>query len=117
MWTTNKTSGGSLNSEQHINHINITSSAYTKRPAAVSEQEALCHNVSSSQLPTVSFDLGNEWDDWGDFDDENLVHASESLLASTEANPQIQQCVEYNQLGREKFDYFVSLVFTHLNTM
>ncbi|XP_028283310.1 probable ATP-dependent DNA helicase HFM1 [Parambassis ranga] len=99
VWTNNETSGGSLNSEQHIYHINTTSSAYSKRPTTVSEQEALCDNASSSQLPTVSFDLGNEWDDWGDFDDENLVHASESLLASTEANPQIQQCAEYNQLG------------------
>lgn len=36
-----------------------------------------------SDIPDVNFDLGI--DDWGDFDDENLVHASEiSELATQE---------------------------------
>lgn len=39
--------------------------------------------VSSTQVPAICFDLGNEWDD---FDDENLLCASEALLTSCPAN-------------------------------
>ncbi|XP_073346991.1 probable ATP-dependent DNA helicase HFM1 [Pagrus major] len=83
-------------SQNHLNQINTTSSAYSKRSTAVSKQSTHYENASSSQIPTVSFDLGNEWDDWGDFDDENLVHASETSLASCPTKPQVQQSVIYN---------------------
>ncbi|XP_030258651.1 probable ATP-dependent DNA helicase HFM1 isoform X2 [Sparus aurata] len=86
-------------SQNHLNQINTTSSAYSKRSTAVSKQSTHCENASFSQIPTVSFDLGNEWDDWGDFDDENLVHASETSLASCPTKPQVQQSVNYNMPG------------------
>ncbi|XP_068425051.1 probable ATP-dependent DNA helicase HFM1 [Clinocottus analis] len=80
------------NHELLLNQIKTTSSA------AVSSQGTFCLNASSSQIPTVCFDLGNEWDD---FDDENLVHASETPSASclTSAEPEVQQCVDYNMPG------------------
>ncbi|XP_008294380.1 probable ATP-dependent DNA helicase HFM1 [Stegastes partitus] len=91
VWMIPEPSSGSQNSKQHLNQINTSSSAYSLRSTAVSEERA-----SSFQLPAVSFDLGNEWDDWGDFDDDNLVHASETSLASCTTNP---QSVEHNRAG------------------
>uniref|UniRef100_A0A3Q1EIP3 Probable ATP-dependent DNA helicase HFM1 n=1 Tax=Acanthochromis polyacanthus TaxID=80966 RepID=A0A3Q1EIP3_9TELE len=97
-----KLTGGSQNAKQHLNQINTTSSACSQRSTTVSEEQA-----SSYQMPAVTFDLGNEWDDWGDFDDENLVHASETSLASCVINsrPQVQQSVEYNTAGRVKLEF------------
>lgn len=48
-----------------------------------------CQTVSPSEIPTVTFDLGEEWDDWDDFDDRHLVDASNSALTSctTSAKP------------------------------
>lgn len=89
-------------SQNRPNQINTTSSVYSKRSTAVSKQSTHCVNASCSQIPTVSFDLGNEWDD---FDDENLVHASETLLASCPIKPQVQQSVDYNMPGRVKFGF------------
>ncbi|KAM9789256.1 LOW QUALITY PROTEIN: putative ATP-dependent DNA helicase HFM1 [Neosynchiropus ocellatus] len=44
------------------------------------------------QIPTVNFNLVYEHDEWGDFDDENLVHASETSMTSCgPADPQVQQ--------------------------
>ncbi|XP_044076280.1 probable ATP-dependent DNA helicase HFM1 isoform X2 [Siniperca chuatsi] len=82
--------GVSQNPKLHLNQINTTNLADSKRSIAVSNQGVHCENASALQIPTVSFDLGNEWDD---FDDENLVHASETSLAScpTNAKPQVQQ--------------------------
>ncbi|XP_051808795.1 probable ATP-dependent DNA helicase HFM1 isoform X4 [Acanthochromis polyacanthus] len=96
VWMIPETRGGSQNAKQHLNQINTTSSACSQRSTTVSEEQA-----SSYQMPAVTFDLGNEWDDWGDFDDENLVHASETSLAScvTNSRPQVQQSVEYNTAG------------------
>uniref|UniRef100_A0A4W5NV21 DNA 3'-5' helicase n=1 Tax=Hucho hucho TaxID=62062 RepID=A0A4W5NV21_9TELE len=42
---------------------------------------------SSSHTPSVTFDLGDEWNVWDDFDDDNLVHASETSC-TTVANTQ-----------------------------
>ncbi|XP_041659142.1 probable ATP-dependent DNA helicase HFM1 [Cheilinus undulatus] len=83
------------------NQINTTSSSYSKRSSAMSNQCAPRENTSNSHIPTVSFDLGNEWDDWGDFDDENLVHASETSIVShaTNAEPPIQKSVGYSTPG------------------
>ncbi|XP_029309816.1 probable ATP-dependent DNA helicase HFM1 [Cottoperca gobio] len=81
-----------------LNQINTTSSAYSMRSTAVSNQGAHCENASSSHIPTVSFDLGDEWDDWGDFDDENLVHASETSCP-TNAGPQVQRSVDFSMTG------------------
>ncbi|KAF0047157.1 hypothetical protein F2P81_000790 [Scophthalmus maximus] len=97
-----ETSGWSQNPERHLNKINTTTSADSKRRStAVTNQGSCCETASSSLIPTVTFDLGNEWDDWGDFDEENLVHASETSIASCTVNakPQIQQSVQYNMPG------------------
>nr|XP_046265686.1 probable ATP-dependent DNA helicase HFM1 isoform X2 [Scatophagus argus] len=93
--------GESQNHTPHQNLINTTNSSYSKRSTAVSDQSAQCENSLSSQIPTVSFDLGHEWDDWGDFDDDNLVHASETPLAlcTTSSKPQVHQSVDYNMPG------------------
>ncbi|XP_037315462.2 probable ATP-dependent DNA helicase HFM1 [Pungitius pungitius] len=72
----------------------LLSRIQTTSSAAVTNQGAPCVNASSPQIPTVSFDLGNEWDD---FDDENLVNASEMPLALCQ--PEVQQCVGYNMPG------------------
>ncbi|XP_047188173.1 probable ATP-dependent DNA helicase HFM1 isoform X2 [Scophthalmus maximus] len=102
VWMKPETSGWSQNPERHLNKINTTTSADSKRRStAVTNQGSCCETASSSLIPTVTFDLGNEWDDWGDFDEENLVHASETSIASCTVNakPQIQQSVQYNMPG------------------
>ncbi|CAI5641675.1 probable ATP-dependent DNA helicase HFM1 isoform X3 [Oreochromis niloticus] len=100
VWMTTDMSVGSQDSQQDLNQVNTTSTVYSKSSTAVPEQAALCKNTSSLQIPTVNFDLGNEWDDWGDFDDDNLMHASEPALTSyTTAQPQIQQCGENRTPG------------------
>lgn len=93
--------------KQHRNQINTNSSAHSNRSTVVSDQDTHCETALPSQIPTVSFDLGNEWDDWGDFDDENLVHANETSFASCAANdkPQIQQSVEFNVPGNVMFEF------------
>lgn len=101
VWMTTDMSVGSQDSQQDLNQVNITSTGHSKSSTALPEQAALCKNTSSLQIPTVNFDLGNEWDDWGDFDDDNLMHASEPALTSyTTAQPQIQQCDENRTPGR-----------------
>lgn len=78
-WRITETNGGSLSSNSNW-------------AAASSKQEAFGQNVSSAQIPAVTFDLGREWDDWGDFDDQNLIQASETSasLCKTE-----HQCEKY----------------------
>ncbi|XP_061796981.2 probable ATP-dependent DNA helicase HFM1 isoform X1 [Nerophis lumbriciformis] len=51
-------------------------------------------NETLSQIPSVSFDLGNDWDDWSDFDDENLVRASDTSqsLYVPAASHQLAEC-------------------------
>ncbi|KAK2822171.1 hypothetical protein Q5P01_022236 [Channa striata] len=73
--------------KEHLNQINTTNLAHSNRATGVSNQGSYCETASSSEIPTVSFDLGNEWDD---FDDENLVHASETSFASCSANAETQ---------------------------
>lgn len=75
------------------------SSAYSNRSSAVPNLSAHRNNASSSHIPTVCFDLGDEWDDWGDFDDENLVNASE-MPYQTNTVPTVQQSVNYSVTGR-----------------
>ncbi|XP_034038430.1 probable ATP-dependent DNA helicase HFM1 [Thalassophryne amazonica] len=91
-----------LNPKHTINSINLTSSVDTKSSAAGSNYVAPCTPAASSGIPTVSFDLGNDWDDWGDFDDDVLVTASETPLASYKLNaqPHVQQSCLYNTTGR-----------------
>lgn len=64
--------------------------------AAVSNNH--CGKVSAAQIPTVCFDLGNEWDD---FDDENLLRASEPSLTLCPANAKLQHSEEKKIPGRE----------------
>ncbi|KAM9323078.1 putative ATP-dependent DNA helicase HFM1 [Pholidichthys leucotaenia] len=92
-WMTAEMCGGSQMSSQHPDQINTASSAYSKTNTTVSVQESLLPHI-----PTVSFDLGNEWDDWDDFDDENLVRASETWCATND-KPEIQQHVDNNMKG------------------
>lgn len=54
--------------------------------------------VSSTQIPTVCFDLGNEWDD---FDDENLLCASEESLTLCLTNVKPPYSEEKKTPGRE----------------
>ncbi|KAE8291121.1 putative ATP-dependent DNA helicase HFM1 [Larimichthys crocea] len=91
--------GVSQNQKPHLNQISTTNSTYSKMSTAGSDQSALRECASFSQIPTISFDLGNEWDD---FDDENLVRASETSLSlcPTNARPQVQQQpADYNMPG------------------
>ena len=101
MWMNLGTGGWNQNPEQHLNQINTTSPTHSRRSTALMNQATHWEIDSSSQIPAVSFDLGNEWDNWGDFDEENLVHASETSFAScsTTAKPETQQSVECNMSG------------------
>lgn len=92
--------GASQKHELRLNQVNINTSAYSKTSTAVSSQSAYCKRASSFEIPTVCFDLGNEWDDWGDFDDDHLVHASETSLASAYAEAKVQQSVDNKMPGR-----------------
>ncbi|XP_024864995.1 probable ATP-dependent DNA helicase HFM1 [Kryptolebias marmoratus] len=85
-WRTPETSGESLRTRQHLNQTNTDSSVYSNWAAASSKQEAF----SSVLTPTVTFDLGSEWDDWDDFDDENLLRAIETSAPSRETNREHQ---------------------------
>ncbi|XP_070701535.1 probable ATP-dependent DNA helicase HFM1 [Pempheris klunzingeri] len=87
------------NHESHSSQNNTTTLAYSKSSNAMSVQGAHCGNASCSQIPTVSFDLGDEWDDWGDFDYENVAHASETSLASCPANARPHQSGEDDTSG------------------
>uniref|UniRef100_A0A1A8I5T4 HFM1, ATP-dependent DNA helicase homolog n=2 Tax=Nothobranchius kuhntae TaxID=321403 RepID=A0A1A8I5T4_NOTKU len=73
-----------------VNQTKTSTSVHSNWCAATSEQEAL-------QIPAVTFDLGNEWDDWEDFDEENLLHTAAALVPQcrTKPEPQIQQRVDY----------------------
>ncbi|XP_054622739.1 probable ATP-dependent DNA helicase HFM1 isoform X2 [Dunckerocampus dactyliophorus] len=66
------------------------------RPWQVSHQGNHSNNDILSQIPSVNFDLGNDWDDWSDFDDENLVHASDTsqrlCVPATSAIHQSAEC-------------------------
>lgn len=96
--------GLNQNPKHRLNQINTTNSAHSKKSSVVTDLDAHCETTAPSQVPTVSFDLGNEWDDWGDFDDENLVNASETPLIShtTIDKPQMQQSGEFNMPGNVK---------------
>lgn len=108
--------GMSQRAKENLIQVNTNNSAYSETSTVVSNQGAHCEAASSWQIPSVSFDLGNEWDDWGDFDDENLVHASEASFPSTSANakPQIQQSVEFNVPGNMLLG-FLSFLLSHVS--
>ncbi|XP_022610745.1 probable ATP-dependent DNA helicase HFM1 [Seriola dumerili] len=80
VWMNPGTSGWSQIPEQHLNQINTSNPAFSKRSTVVTNQDTQCETASSLQIPAITFDLGNEWDSWGDFDDENLVHAKNEHL-------------------------------------
>ncbi|KAM4727735.1 putative ATP-dependent DNA helicase HFM1 [Anableps anableps] len=77
--------------------ITTSSSASLNWSTVVSEQNSHCKEPSSLQIPSVTFDLGNEWDDWGDFDDENLLNASKTSPSpcKTSFKPEMQQQVQH----------------------
>lgn len=71
--------------------IRTNSTVCLKSSEAAPNRRIQGKNASSSQRLSVGADLGDEWDDWGDFDEENLVHASETsdMLCATNYNPQV----------------------------
>uniref|UniRef100_A0A1A7WFU7 HFM1, ATP-dependent DNA helicase homolog n=1 Tax=Iconisemion striatum TaxID=60296 RepID=A0A1A7WFU7_9TELE len=79
-----------------LNQTKTSTSVHSHGSAATSEQDALFKNASALQIPAVTFDLGNEWDDWEDFDEENLLHAAATLVPQyrTKTEPEIQQCID-----------------------
>lgn len=95
----------SQNHQMDQSQIKTNSSVCSKSSATASNRSTQGKNASesesSSQIPTVCFDLGDEWDDWGDFDDENLVHASETSTVSCTTNhkTQVQQCADNSKPG------------------
>ncbi|CAG5896937.1 unnamed protein product, partial [Menidia menidia] len=92
IWEIQETNGRRRSSMGDQSHRDTRGSAYG-RVSTASKQGAFIGEASTLQFPTVSFDLGNEWDD---FDDENLLHASEISLSpsGTNAEPQIPQSGE-----------------------
>ncbi|XP_035993787.1 probable ATP-dependent DNA helicase HFM1 [Fundulus heteroclitus] len=97
-WVTLKSSSGS---RPHLNQISTSSSASLQRSTVVSEQNFFYKDPSAVQIPSVTFDLGNEWDEWGDFDDENLLSASETSVppCRTSVKPQTEQHIQNNMSG------------------
>ncbi|MEQ2236092.1 hypothetical protein ILYODFUR_008915 [Ilyodon furcidens] len=95
-----RTLNSGLGSRQHLNQISTTCSASLNWSTVVSEQN-FHKGPCSVQIPSVTFDLGNEWDEWGDFDDENLLNASEISVppCKTSFKPQMQQHVQNKMAG------------------
>ncbi|XP_029971671.1 probable ATP-dependent DNA helicase HFM1 isoform X2 [Salarias fasciatus] len=94
MWTMPQISDRSQKSKQNSHQMNATGWASSTTRL---HQEALRKNASFHQA--VCFELGNEWKDygdWGDFDDEDLVHASETL---SDAEPQTRWHLDYSVTG------------------
>lgn len=100
----------SQNHQMDRSQIETNSSVCSKSSAAASNHSTQGKNASSSQIPTVCFDLGDEWDDWGDFDDEKLVHASETSAVSCTTNhkPQVQQPVDNSKPGAVRTTFVCS---------
>ncbi|XP_043988990.1 probable ATP-dependent DNA helicase HFM1 isoform X1 [Gambusia affinis] len=92
-WMTLKSGSGSRSPPNQISTVSSASSGWS---TAVPEQKKPYKSPSSLQIPTVTFDLGNEWDDWRDFDDENLLNASETSppQCTSSCQPQMQQHVQ-----------------------
>lgn len=67
--------GGSQIHQPDISQMGANGFPRSKMSTFVSNTR--CGAVSSTQIPTVCFDLGNEWDD---FEDESLLRASEESL-------------------------------------
>lgn len=87
---------GFTDGESWIHQADISQTgAHLKMPTAVSNTH--CGKVLSTQIPAVCFDLGNEWDD---FDDENLLYASEASLTLCPANAKLQHSEEKKIPGR-----------------
>ncbi|XP_028329079.1 probable ATP-dependent DNA helicase HFM1 [Gouania willdenowi] len=97
--------------EEVQEHTPSWTSAHSYRPSSVMwagpevrghshhhhhHQEAVLHHPSQDLMPSVSFDLGDVLDDWGDFDDRDLVHASDASLSTTNPKPQIVQRLRYD---------------------
>lgn len=87
--------GGSQIHHPDMSQMGANGFPYSKRSTFVSNTH--CGAVSSTQIPTVCFDLGNEWDD---FEDESLLCASEESLTLCPANAKLQPCQEKKIPGR-----------------
>lgn len=88
---------GFTDDESQIQQVDIIQTgAHSKMSTEVSNTP--CGKVSSAQIPTVCFDLGNEWDD---FDDENLLHASDASVTLCPADVKLQHSEEKKKPGRE----------------
>lgn len=102
----------SANQNHQLNRsqIKTNSTVCLKSSDAAPNCSSQGKNASSSQRPSVGADLGGEWDDWGDFDEENLVHASETSATSCTANhnPQVLPAADVSKPGAVTF--FVQLL-------
>lgn len=87
--------GGSQIHQPDISQTGANGLPRSKVSAFVSNTH--CGAVSSTPIPTVCFDLGNEWDD---FEDENLLRASEESLTLYPANSKCQHSQEKKIPGR-----------------
>ncbi|XP_068196676.1 uncharacterized protein [Antennarius striatus] len=100
VWTNSCTRAGvDQDYKMHPDQINTNSSVHVKTSkTSASNWKSHCKKPPPSHIPTITFDLGNDWDDWSDFDDENLVRASEKSPLSCAANvePQDQQPIDCN---------------------
>ncbi|XP_049604045.1 probable ATP-dependent DNA helicase HFM1 [Syngnathus scovelli] len=72
---TQQASVGWRNAESHV-----------PRPWQVSNLNTRSNNETLSQIPSVTFDLGNDWDDWSDFDDDIAVDTSLTQARSPKCN-------------------------------
>lgn len=81
--------------------IKTNSTVCLKSSEAAPNRSIQGKNTSSSQRPSVGADLGDEWDDWGDFDEENLVQASETsaTLWTANYNPQVLPSADASKPG------------------
>lgn len=94
--------------------IKTNSTVCLKSCEAAPNRSVQSKNASSSQRASVGAGLGDEWDDWGDFDEENLVHASETsaTLCTTNYNPQVLPSAVASKPGAvsELFSFWVDFV-------
>lgn len=66
--------------------IETNSTVCLKSSEAAPNRSIQGKNASCSQRASGGADLGDEWDVWGDFDEESLVHASETTATSCASN-------------------------------
>lgn len=72
-----------------------------KGPEAAQNRSSQVKTASSSQRVSVGPDFADEWDDWGDFDEENLMHASETSATSRDPSPRVPPSAAVSKPGAQ----------------